>query len=81
VKPGGSLVYSVCSLEPEEGEEVVAGFLASRSDYAPDPIRQDEIPDEMPVKEGRLRILPGTFSEQGGADGFFIARFKRIFGG
>jgi 16S rRNA (cytosine967-C5)-methyltransferase len=81
VKPGGSLVYSVCSLEPEEGEEVVESFLAARPDFVPDAIRQNEIPDEMPVKEGRLRILPGTFSEQGGADGFFIARFKRISGG
>jgi 16S rRNA (cytosine967-C5)-methyltransferase len=81
VKPGGSFVYSVCSLEPEEGEEVVESFLASRSDYAPDPIRQNEIPEEMQVQGGRLRILPGTFFEQGGADGFFIARFTRISGG
>ena len=78
LKPGGSLVYSVCSLEPEEGEQVVDAFLTARADFALDPIRQDEVPDEMPVNNGRLRILPGAFAEQGGADGFFIVRLTRL---
>lgn len=78
LKPGGTLVYSVCSLEPEEGEQVANAFLAARPDYELDPIRTDEIPSEMQVKDGLLRILPGAFAEQGGADGFFIARFTRI---
>jgi 16S rRNA (cytosine967-C5)-methyltransferase len=81
LKPGGTLVYSVCSLEPEEGEQVADAFLAARPDFQLDPIRQDEVPDEMQVRNGRLRILPGAFAEQGGADGFFIARFARISGG
>ena len=78
LRPGGTLVYSVCSLEPEEGEAVVETFLEARPDFRPDPIRQIEVPDEMRVKDGRLRILPGAFAEAGGADGFFIARFARI---
>ncbi|MBV9884812.1 MAG: RsmB/NOP family class I SAM-dependent RNA methyltransferase [Sphingomonadaceae bacterium] len=62
LKPGGSLVYSVCSLEPEEGEQVADAFLAARSDYA--------------LAE-RQRILPGVHAAEGGADSFFIARFVR----
>ncbi len=81
LKPGGTLVYSVCSLEPEEGEAIADAFIAARRDYRLDPIRESEVLHEMPVKDGRLRILPGAFAEQGGADGFFIARFTRISGG
>ena len=62
LKPGGALVYSVCSLEPEEGERVAEAFLAQRSDYA----RAEE-----------RRLLPGEFGEAGGADSFYIARFVR----
>lgn len=77
LKPGGTLVYSVCSLEPEEGEKVVEAFLAARSDYRLDEISAEETPTQMRPNNGILRILPGAFAEQGGADGFFIARFRR----
>ncbi len=78
LRPGGTLVYSVCSLEPEEGEQVVAAFLAKRRDCVLDPIEPPELPAAMQPNNGMLRILPGTFAESGGADGFFIARFRRI---
>ena len=81
LKSGGKLIYSVCSLEPEEGEQVVQGFLATRPDYRLDPILLGEAPAEMRPNDGILRILPGTFADQGGADGFFIARLTRINGG
>jgi 16S rRNA (cytosine967-C5)-methyltransferase len=81
LKPGGSLVYSVCSLEPEEGEKVVEAFLSARRDFRLDPIEPDEVPPGMPPNDGILRILPGTFADEGGADGFFIARLTRINGG
>jgi 16S rRNA (cytosine967-C5)-methyltransferase len=77
LKPGGTMVYSVCSLEPEEGEQVVEAFLRSRPDFRLLPIEPDETPSEMRPNDGMLRILPGTFAEAGGADGFFIARFTR----
>jgi 16S rRNA (cytosine967-C5)-methyltransferase len=77
LKPGGTLVYSVCSLEPEEGEEVVEAFLAGRSDFEASHIAAGELPDTIPVEGNRIRVLPGLFAEQGGADGFFIARFRR----
>jgi 16S rRNA (cytosine967-C5)-methyltransferase len=78
VKPGGRLVYSVCSLEPEEGERVADAFLASHSGFAIDPIGPEELPDGLtPDAAGRVRVLPGAFADQGGADGFFVARFRR----
>ena len=78
VKPGGRLVYSVCSLEPEEGERVADAFLASHSGFAIDPIRPEELPAGlMPDAAGRVRVLPGAFADQGGADGFFVVRFRR----
>jgi 16S rRNA (cytosine967-C5)-methyltransferase len=77
LKPGGTLVYSVCSLEPEEGEAVVEAFLAERRDSEAAQIEAGELPAAIPVEGNRIRILPGLFAEAGGADGFFIARFRR----
>jgi 16S rRNA (cytosine967-C5)-methyltransferase len=77
LKPGGSLVYSVCSLEPEEGEAVADAFLADRPGYRLSPVGPSELPAEIPVREGRVRVLPGAFEAQGGTDGFFAARFTR----
>jgi 16S rRNA (cytosine967-C5)-methyltransferase len=71
LKPGGTLVYSVCSLEPEEGEEV-----AATATLKPVPIRSEELPPGL-APGGHLRILPGDFEAEGGADSFFIARFER----
>ena len=78
LKPGGTLVYSVCSLEPEEGEAVVEAFLAGRPDFEAAHIEAGTLPAEIPVEGNRVRILPGLFAEAGGADGFFIARFRRV---
>jgi 16S rRNA (cytosine967-C5)-methyltransferase len=73
LRPGGTLVYAVCSLEPEEGEQVAAGC-----GLAPDPIRADELPDGLsPTTEGWLRIPPGALASSGGCDGFFVARFRK----
>jgi 16S rRNA (cytosine967-C5)-methyltransferase len=77
LKPGGTLVYSVCSLEPEEGEAVAAAFLAARTDFHLVPVGPGELPPEVPTPNGCVRTLPGLWLEQGGADGFFIARFTR----
>jgi 16S rRNA (cytosine967-C5)-methyltransferase len=78
LSPGGTLVYSVCSLEPQEGEEVVSTFLKSRSDFAMDPPGPRELPDFVsPAREGWTRIVPGLLEPQGGLDGFFMARLVR----
>lgn len=77
VKPGGSLVYGVCSLEPQEGEERIISFLAERPDYrlAPAPILVDGV---TPHPRGWLRVLPGMLEALGGLDGFFTAHLVRI---
>jgi len=78
VKPGGRLVYSVCSLEGEEGEAQARAFLAAAAGFALDPIlpREGGSPDASLGAEGWLRILPHQAA--GGLDGFFIARFRRL---
>jgi 16S rRNA (cytosine967-C5)-methyltransferase len=78
IKAGGVLVYSVCSLEPEEGEQVIAAFLAGNPSFIIDPPRPGELPDFVtPTAEGFVRILPGLLEAEGGLDGFFIARLVR----
>jgi 16S rRNA (cytosine967-C5)-methyltransferase len=78
LKPGGSLVYAVCSLEPQEGEEVVSRLLEERSDLAISPPKPGELPDFVtPSPEGWVRIVPGLLEAEGGLDGFFMARLVR----
>ena len=73
LKPGGALVYSVCSLEPQEGEEVVA--VRGLSVDSP---QAGELPDFVtPSPEGWVRILPGLLEHEGGLDSFFMARLVR----
>ncbi|WP_374469387.1 RsmB/NOP family class I SAM-dependent RNA methyltransferase [Phenylobacterium sp.] len=77
VKPGGVLVYCVCSLEPEEGQPQVDAFLARAPEFALDPIGPGEggAPEASLTPQGTLRILP--HHRPGGTDGFFIARLRR----
>jgi 16S rRNA (cytosine967-C5)-methyltransferase len=72
LKPGGVLVYAVCSLEREEGEE-----QAARVTLTPLPITAAELPAGLsPTPEGHLRTDPGMLAEHGGLDGFFVARWR-----
>lgn len=72
LKPGGTLVYAVCSLEAAEGEA-----QAARVPLQPVPISQGELPSGIaPTPEGWLRTHPGMLAEQGGLDGFFVARWR-----
>jgi 16S rRNA (cytosine967-C5)-methyltransferase len=77
VKPGGRLVYCVCSLEPEEGEAQARAFLKRRPDFATRAVTPNEggAPRASLLAEGWLRLLPHQFP--GGMDGFFVARFER----
>lgn len=72
LKPGGTLIYAVCSLEREEGEA-----QASKLALPPRPVRAEELPAGLfPTGEGWLRTDPGMLTQQGGLDGFFVARWQ-----
>ena len=82
VRPGGRLVYSVCSIEPEEGPEVVARFLADRPEFRPaDP--RNALPEAAFSLVGEDLAL-STAGASHGCDGFFAAllvRYSRGHGG
>ena len=77
VKPGGLLVYAVCTLTPEESDEQVERFLAANPDFHPErpphgwalPAADADCLDE----QGRLRIFP----HRTGTDGFFAVRLRK----
>ena len=76
VRPGGTLVYSVCSLEPEEGERIVSAFLEERDGFNLQ--HASNLPAGIaPSTKGWIRILPGMLESEGGLDGFFVARLVR----
>ena len=77
LNPGGVLVYAVCSLEAEEGEEQAA-WANEHLGLTPVPITAAELPAGLvPTPEGWLRTHPGMLAEQGGLDGFFVARWVK----
>lgn len=79
VAPGGTLVYCTCSLEPEEGEAQIEGFLGRRSGFRREPVDPAALglPADAVSDAGDLRTLPCHFAEAGGMDGFFAARLVR----
>ncbi|MDX2275193.1 MAG: transcription antitermination factor NusB [Hyphomonadaceae bacterium] len=76
VKPGGRLIYAVCSLEPEEGPGVVAQALESGV-WRREPVSNGELPAEFITPEGDMRTLPAHWPEIGGLDGFYASRLIR----
>ena len=79
VRPGGLVVYSVCSLQPEEGPQRVAALLAAGAPARPVPISAEELPglEDAIRPDGTLRTLPCHWAERGGMDGFYVARLRR----
>ncbi len=80
VKPGGLIIFATCSLQPEEGPEVIQAFLAGHSNWQRQTIKAAEIGNqaEFITAAGDLRTLPYHFADLGYMDGFFAARLKLI---
>ena len=83
VRPGGLLVYCVCSLEPEEGSNIVRSVLAENAGLRRLPIGAgDKVPLDWLSTDGDLRTLPCQWADAeagvAGVDGFFAARLQRI---
>jgi 16S rRNA (cytosine967-C5)-methyltransferase len=83
LKPGGTLVYCTCSLEPEEGEQAIAKLLAGESSLRRAPVASSEVAGlaEIITAEGDLRTLPCHLPHAdprlSGMDGFYAARLVK----
>lgn len=76
LKPDGRLIYSTCTIEPEENEELIAKFLLQHPQFELDTTVQTALPESLKQRmnnpPGMVRILPHDFH----SDGFFIARLR-----
>jgi len=73
VKPDGLLIYSTCSLEPEENDAQVDSFLSDNLNWILEPPAEGTVAPEL-LDGGRLRVLP----HRHGTDGAFAARLRRV---
>ena len=75
LKRGGRLVYAACTLEPEETNSVIKGFLKGRTDFV-----LEDAGEFLPGGPGALVDGEGflrTYPHRHGTDAFFAARLKR----
>ena len=79
LRPGGTLVYCTCSLEPQEGPSQIENLLRSDAPVARRPLSAAEmnIPAEWLTEDGDLRTLPFHLAEYDGLDGFYGARLVK----
>ncbi|QOS99585.1 16S rRNA (cytosine(967)-C(5))-methyltransferase RsmB [Brevibacterium sp. JNUCC-42] len=78
LKPDGYLVYSTCTIDSQENQEVVERFIAQYPEFELDKALVADLPvgvtEKVNAKNGYVQILPHHFN----TDGFFIARLKRV---
>ncbi|WP_010252404.1 16S rRNA (cytosine(967)-C(5))-methyltransferase RsmB [Acetivibrio cellulolyticus] len=75
VKPGGVLVYSTCTIEPQENEEMVKKFLKDNKEYTMEDISK-QLPDGLvkdTTKDGYIQL----YTNRDGIDGFFISKMRK----
>ncbi len=83
-RPGGTVVYCTCSLEPEEGEDIIRAALADDPRIARKPLAASEFPglEGFVTPDGDLRTLPCQWpnadARLSGLDGFYAARLQRL---
>ncbi len=78
VKVGGIIIYAVCSMEREEGEDQITQFLEENNDFALVPIDPKTVPIKEALNEqGWIRTLPHMLADKGGMDGFFAGAMIR----
>ena len=79
INKNGILIYSVCSLEPEEGENRIKDFLLKNKDFKIIPIKTNDIyiSSQSITKEGFVKTYPFMYSNKGGMDGFFVAKLEK----
>ena len=75
LRPGGRLVYAVCSLQPEEGIQRINAAIA-RLGLRHDRLNLTAMPEAV-TAEKNIRTHPGLWAARGGIDGFFIARLTK----
>lgn len=73
LKPGGTLVYSTCTLTQLENETVLTRFLEKHKEFSIDPIKATEVPGDILTSQGFVRIWPHQYH----TDGFFIGRLTK----
>lgn len=76
LKPGGRLVYSTCTIDSEENEQIVTNFLKKHNEFQVDETVKERLPEKAQslCHNGMLQLLPSDFQ----TDGFFIACMKKI---
>jgi len=75
VKVGGTLVYSTCSILPQENEAQVRAFLERHPEYAVWPMG-GELPEALARHEGEYGLQ--MFAHRDGTDGFYVCRMRRV---
>ena len=76
VKPGGTLIYSTCTIHESENMGNVDWFLSENTEFELVSIKEDLCEElrESVVRDGCLQLIPGVHK----SDGFFIAKFKKV---